>query len=82
MEERPLARKQEALEGSGNDSMETQASGGEVQGAPTGDVTVRGASPVGGKALLRDDDRELERVYSVCFIPALQEFVILICEVQ
>ncbi|KAG8699645.1 Carboxy-terminal domain (CTD) phosphatase, partial [Ceratobasidium sp. 395] len=61
-EERPLARKQEALIGTGD------GSGGEVKVGEEGSVsTAAGEVQVGegAKAVLRDDDRELDRIYSV-----------------
>ncbi|KAG8730613.1 Carboxy-terminal domain (CTD) phosphatase, partial [Ceratobasidium sp. 428] len=61
-EERPLARKQEALIGTGDNS------GGEVKVGEEGSVSVAAGEVQvgeGAKAVLRDDDRELDRIYSV-----------------
>lgn len=67
-EERPLARKQEALEGAGAGQVEGNEGGAENSGsggAGAGGGTAGGTG--GGKALLKDEDRELERVYCVRF---------------
>ncbi|KAG9090965.1 Carboxy-terminal domain (CTD) phosphatase [Ceratobasidium sp. 370] len=61
-EERPLARKQEALAGEGGGR---EAKGGEEREAGGGVTSEVQAGEGSGKALLKDDDRELDRIYSV-----------------
>ncbi|KAG8741661.1 Carboxy-terminal domain (CTD) phosphatase [Ceratobasidium sp. 414] len=62
-EERPLARKQEALAGEGGGR---EAKDGEEKRAGEGGVTGEARAGEGsGEAVLKDDDRELDRIYYV-----------------
>jgi hypothetical protein len=68
-EERPLARKLEAMvaESAHHPSVDTTNSG-ESQKAENASVQAEVGGDVVGRAVLRDDDQELDRIYAVSFV--------------